>query len=146
MAIRYPVGPGVTSVRSRILKRALEYIDETPFDGPEWCGAFALKVLHDCGYATGIHITSGGSGARLCQSLALTKSPLPGDIVAMKGHYAIFVGMTFVKGARGIMAVMTDSEVVTIDGGTFTDRVYMGRRRLHPATLFYSIEGLINGD
>jgi hypothetical protein len=136
----------VSSVRSNVLRTALGYLDRTPFMFDQWCGSFALKVLHDCGLGLHIPITDGGSGARLCKLLDSTQRPQVGDIVRLGPHYAIYVGMTYsgkYSNKLAITNLMSDVDLITVDGGTFLDTVYMGRRRLHPKTEFYSIERLI---
>jgi hypothetical protein len=136
----------VNGIRGNVLRTALAYIDRTPFMFDQWCGSFALKVLHDCGLGLHIPLIDGGSGARLCESLDSTQCPQVGDIVKMGPHYAIYVGMAYsgrYSNRLAISNLMSDVDLVTVDGGTFLDTVYMGRRRLHPNTLFYSIERLL---
>ena len=130
MALRQSEICGPLDFRVKVvLRTAIGYINETPFMHDKWCGSFALKVLHDCGLGRDIPITDGGSGARLCESLNTTKSPLPGDVARMSTHFGIFVGTT-------------PSGHITIDGGSFLDRVYIACRKPRPKTLFYSIERL----
>jgi len=146
MALRQPEQSGLARIRGDVLRTALGYLDQTPFMFDQWCGAFALKVLHDCGLGLHIPIIEYGSGARLCKSLGITQSPQIGDIVVMGPHYAIYVGMTWTGRYSNKLAIshlMTDVDLITVDGGTFLDVVYMGRRRLHPKTEFYSIGRLI---
>lgn len=137
--------------RGKVLKAAFKLIEQSPFDGPEWCGKFILKVLHNAGLATDlVYVEDGGTGAMVCSKLELVRAPMPGDIVKFTVHYGIFVGMTYsgyLHNGLRLSTLTKDIDVVSIDGGSFNDRVYMARREMHVKTEFYSIERLIeNGN
>lgn len=145
MAIRYPV-VSLKLMRHRVLKEALDLVGETPFDGPNWCGKFILRTLHNAGLVPDWKVLDDAPGAMVCSGLQLVKSPMVGDIVKFTFHYGIFVGFTYAERYSQkvrIGRLTKDIDVVSVDGGSYKDAVYMSRRPMHPKTEFYSIEGIL---
>jgi len=135
-------------MRHRVLKEALDLVGGTPFGGPNWCGRFVLLTLQNAGLVPEWKAVDDAPGAMICSRLKLVKSPIVGDIVKFTVHYGIFVGFTY--GERysqririRIGRLIKDIDVVSVDGGSYKDIVYMSRRPMHPKTEFYSIEGII---
>lgn len=133
-------------MRHRVLIEALNQIGETPFGGSNWCGKFILRTLQKAGLVANWKVIDEAPGAMVCSRLQLVKSPMIGDIVKFTFHYGIFVGFTYADRYSQkvrIGKLTKDIDVVSVDGGSYKDAVYMSRRPMHPKTEFYSIEGIL---
>jgi hypothetical protein len=133
-------------VRHKVLIEALNLVGGTPFDGPNWCGKFVLLALQNAGLVQDWKAVDDAPGAMVCSRLKLTKNPMAGDIVKFTVHYGIFVGFTYADrySERIRIGKLTkDTDVISVDGGSYKDVVYMSRRPSHPKTEFYSIDQIL---
>ena len=131
-------------MRHKVLREALDLVGKQPFDGNNWCGKYVLLVLQNAGLVPDWKAVDDAPGAMVCSRLKLTRSPMMGDIVKFSIHYGIFVGFTYGKDL-GALNRLTDKkdDIISVDGGSFKDLVYMSRRPMHPKTEFYSIERIL---
>jgi hypothetical protein len=101
----------------------------------EWCGLFALAMLHDAGIATGVHWRIGGGFCEE-QRLKRVKLPEPGDVVYYDKpfqHHAL------------VHSVDTEAGTFSsVDGNQAGDTVTLRTKiPLSKPTCFYSIESLL---
>ncbi len=127
-------------MRDRILITALEMVGTTPFDCEQWCGRFALHVLHRCGLAKYIDYCE-RTGELLCSKLTQTINPTHSDIVKLQfkdiKHYAILI-------KRSPWNPITQKRsILTIDGGSFDDTVSIKSHTIRENTEFYSVNSLL---
>lgn len=107
--------------------------------GGQWCGVFALAMLHDAGVATDVMWTIGAGFLEIPgRVLPKTKTPKPGDICYQDRPYQ----------HHSIVEYLRDGMLATIDGnsgnapGAVTRRV----RPLPGDVVFYSIEPWLPAD
>jgi hypothetical protein len=108
-----------------------------PHVGPEveWCGLFALAMLHDAGIAQNVHWRIGGGFCEE-QRLRRVKLPEPGDVVYYDKpfqHHAL------------VHSVDTEAGTFSsVDGNQAGDTVTLRTKiPLSKPTCFYSIESLL---
>lgn len=127
-------------MRDKILITALEMVGTTPFDCEQWCGKFALHVLHRCELALNID-SCDKTGEALCNSLAQVINPQHADIVKLQfkdiKHYAILIKRSPYN------ALIQKRTILTVDGGSFDDTVSIRSHTIRDNTEFYSIGSLL---